>query len=122
MALDADNNSVGASGWRGFRVDATPPTIKKVKPVSPVKRRADLLIIFSEKVKGVGRKAVHLYLVGKKKPLRARVKLNKTGKKATLDPSSKLKVGKQYELRIKKGIKDVAGNPLVPVTYSVTAK
>lgn len=122
LALDTDGNIVAGSAWRSFRVDATPPTIKKVKPASPVKRKADLLLLFSEKVKGVGKKTVRLYLVGKKKPLRARVSMDKKGRKATLDPSSSLKLGKTYEVRIKPGIKDVAGNPLPPATYTVTAK
>ena len=34
----------------------------------------------------------------------------------------RLKLGKTYELRIKKGIKDVAGNPLAESTYVISAK
>ena len=90
--------------------------------MSPIKRKADLTIVLSEKVKGVSKKTIRFYLVGKKKPLKAKVKLSKTGRKATVDPKAGLKLGKTYELRIKKGIKDVAGNPLAESTYVITAK
>ncbi len=33
-ARDAAGNSLGTSATRSFRVDATPPTIKKIKPTS----------------------------------------------------------------------------------------
>ena len=52
-ALDAAGKSLGTSATRTFSVDATPPTIKKVKPASrKLKPKSLVIVVFSEPVTG----------------------------------------------------------------------
>jgi hypothetical protein len=123
-ARDAAEQTLGVSGARDFRVDATAPKIAKVTPGKP-KPTSTLAIKFSERVRGVSKSNVKLTLKGakgKKAKVKARVKLAATGTKATIDPKGKLKRGKTYILTVKAGVTDVAGNALAPVKLSVKVK
>jgi hypothetical protein len=46
--------------------------------------------------------------------------MSKSGKKATLKPKKRLLRGKTYNIRIRDGVTDVAGNPLESSTYPIT--
>ena len=119
-SLDTSGNTIATTDWRGFTVDATAPTILKRKPAgSGVKPTSTFTITLSEKVEGVSAKTVQLVL-GKKKVVKAKVKLNKSGTKITLKPKKRLARGKTYTLKIKDGITDTAGLPLASSTYPIT--
>jgi len=119
-SLDTSNNVIATTDWRGYTVDATAPTILKRKPEgSGIKPTSTFTITFSEKVQGVSSKTVQL-VFGKKKVIKAKVKLNKSGTKVTLKPKKRLLRGKAYTLKIKDGITDTAGLPLAPSTYPFT--
>jgi hypothetical protein len=110
---------VATTDWRGFTVDATPPTILKRKPEgSGVKPTSTFVLIFSEKVQGVSAKTIQL-VFGKKKVIKAKVKLSKSGKKVTIKPKKRLLRGKTYNLRVRDGITDTAGLPLPSSTYPI---
>jgi hypothetical protein len=120
ISLDTSGNVIAATDWRGFTVDATPPTILKRKPEgSGVKPTSKFVLTFSEKVEGVSSKTIQL-VFGKKKVVKAKVKLSKSGKKATIKPKKRLLRGKTYTLKIRDGITDTAGLPLPSSTYPIS--
>ena len=111
-ALDANGTSLGTSATRGFRVDATPPTIKKIKPESrKLKPKSLVTVVFSEKVKNVTKKTLFITPEGKKKPLKAKVTLNKKKTKAVIDAKKRFKPG-TYVVHATTKIQDLRGNPL----------
>jgi len=118
-SLDTSGNTIATTDWRGYTVDATPPTILKRKPEgSGLKPTSTFTITFSERVQGVSGKTIKL-MFGKK-VVKAKVKLNKSGTKVTIDPKKRLLRGKPYTMKIKDGITDTAGLPLEPSTYPFT--
>ncbi len=122
-ALDAAGKALGTSTTGSFRVDGTAPTVKSMKPSGSAKAKSVFVVTFSEKVSGAGKKTIKLYQKGKKKPLKAKVKV-KGGTKVTLKPKGKLKKGKTYTVKITyTRIRDEAGNPLVkPKKWKVTVR
>ena len=119
-ARDSNGAVLGTSAARAFRVDATPPTIKKITPPSKkLKPNSIVTVIFSEKVKGVSKKSLYITPKGKKKPMKAEVKIDKKGKKATIDVKARFKRG-TYVVHATTKIKDVAGNPLTGGEKSIT--
>lgn len=123
-ARDTAEQELGTSGARDFRVDATAPKVVKLKPGKP-KPKSTLVLMFTERVKGVSKSNVKLTLKGakgKRAKVKARVKLASTGTKATIDPKGKLKRGKTYVVTVKSGASDVAGNALAPVKLAVRVK
>jgi len=113
-AIDAAGKPLGISGTSGFRVDATAPTVKKIKPKG-IKSTSTLKIIFSERVKGVTKSTLKLKLKGakgKKAKVKAKVKLASSGTTATLNPKGKLKRGKTYILAVSPTITDMVGNAI----------
>ena len=118
-ALDAGGKALGTSAVRNFRVDSVPPTVAAMKPVGSATPKSVFVVTFSEKVKGVSKKTMKLYVKGKKKPVKAKVVVK--GRKVKLKPAAKLKKRKSYTIKLKNtAIKDVAGNQLVkPAKWSV---
>jgi hypothetical protein len=116
-AVDADGKVSGSSPWRAFRVDGTPPAIKKVTP-SPSKLKPKSLVVvkFTEPVTGVTNKSLYIKpsLKKKVKAMKAKVKLNKTKTKATIDIKGKFKRNVTYYLFATSKIRDLRGNELVP--------
>lgn len=123
-ALDAAGKTLGTSLTGSFRVDATAPSLKSMKPTGSATPKSVFVATFSEKVKGASKKTIKLFQKGKKKPLKAKVVVTKGGRKATLRPASKLKRGKTYLVKLTNSrIKDEAGNPLVkPKKWSVAVR
>lgn len=121
-ALDAAGRALGTSLTGSFRVDAIAPTLKTMKPASKASPKSVFVATFSEKVKGVSKKTMRLFLKGSKKPLKARVVITKGGRKATLKPKAKLKKGKSYTIKFThKKIRDLAGNALAkPKVWKIT--
>ncbi|WP_329957575.1 Ig-like domain-containing protein [Nocardioides anomalus] len=119
-ALDSSDHVMGTSDWRAFSVDATVPTITKRKPDGGLKVKAAITLTFSEKVQGVSAKTIQLKGKGKGGKVKFKVKLDKSGTKAKISHKGRLKKGAVYQLKIKDGITDVAGNPLAAATFSYT--
>ena len=115
-AYDGAGNPLATSATRQYKVDATPPQVKKLTP-EVLKAKSVLKAVFSEKVKGISEKSIKLYrLKGSKRVLvKSKVKVLKKGKAASIDPKGSIRRG-EYVLVFKhKKIKDLRGNLLVPI-------
>lgn len=122
VALDPNNQVIGASTWRTFRVDGTAPTVISMLPQGTVALTTNFTAKFSERVKGVGSTTMKLYLAGRTTPLPAVVKLSSDGKTAVLNPNSNLLHGRKYTIRLTSAIKDVAGNALKATSWQVVGR
>jgi hypothetical protein len=122
VALDANNQVIGASGWRSFRVDSTAPTVVSMLPQGTVSPSTNFNAKFSERVRNVNSTTMKLFQVGHATALPAVVKLSTDGKTAVLNPNSNLLHGKSYVIKLSSGIKDVAGNALAATKWQVVAK
>jgi hypothetical protein len=110
---------IAVTDWRGYTVDATPPTILKRKPEGAgLKATSTFVLIFSERVVGVSKKTVQLVLG--KKVVKAKISFSKTGKKVKIKPKHHLVRGKAYKMKVKDGITDTAGLPLLSSVYPIT--
>jgi len=121
-AQDPNQGTLAQSGWRSFKVDGTAPIVVSRSPVTTAARTANFVAKFNEPVTGVTTVTVKLFVKGRTAPLPASVTLSANKMVATLNPSSNLVAGKVYTLRLKQGIKDRAGNALVPTSWSAKAK
>ncbi|HET6562765.1 MAG TPA: Ig-like domain-containing protein [Marmoricola sp.] len=120
--LDANGKIIKSSEWRGFTVDSTRPTVTVRKPTGKVGRATTFTVRFSERVVNVTTSTARVYLKGSPNPVSAKVKLNTTGRTATIDPVRNLKPGKVYTVRLTPGITDTAANPLVGSSWKVTVR
>jgi hypothetical protein len=121
-AYDLKGAVLGRSPWRGFSVDGTAPRVVKKTPTRTATRTANFVATFSEPVKNVNTTTMALFVKGQQHRLSATVKMSNKGKTATLNPAVNMRVGKFYTLKLLKGIRDRAGNPLKPLSWSVTVK
>lgn len=121
-SLDAANQVVGASPWRGFRVDSTPPALTSYGPTGKVPTTTTFVVRFSEPVSSVHTRSFKIYRTGSTTKLLATVVLNPAGTRATLDPVTSLKSGKKYTIKLNAGVRDPAGNRLVATSWTVTAR
>ena len=103
-------------------MDATHPTVTSKSPRTTAYRTANFTAGFSERVTGVTTSTMKIFRKGYSTPLRTTVTLSSDGRKATLNPSSNLVVGKYYTVRLYSTIKDPAGNSLVATSWQVRAK
>lgn len=111
-SLDASGNVIRSSGWRGFKVDATGPTVTSTAPSDySVSAKATFKATFSERVRNVSGTTVRLYKDGGVR-VTARVVLSADRRTATLDPSSKLRRNTTYTLKLSEAITDSQGNRL----------
>jgi hypothetical protein len=121
-AYDAVDNVLGVSEWRSFQVDGTHPTVTSKSPTTRATRTANFTAGFSERVSGVSTTSMKIVRKGYTTPLKATVTLSSDGRKATLNPSSNLLVGKYYTVRLDSTIKDTASNALVATSWTVRAR
>jgi hypothetical protein len=120
-AYDTSNGALGSSAWRRFTVDTARPTVTGKSPATRATRKSNFVVKFSEPVSGATSATMKLYVEGRTTPLSAVVTPNSDRRKATLNPSSNLVVGKRYQVRCSTGIKDEAGNKLVAYSWKVKA-
>jgi hypothetical protein len=118
-SFDASNNLMGASAWRPFRVDATAPTVIRKSPIETGIAKSVIRVDFSERVSGVTSSSFKIFPKGSAAALPSTVKAVNKHKSATLDPNKNLKVGKAYTIKLLAGIKDAAGHPLKPMTWTI---
>jgi hypothetical protein len=116
---DANNQVIGVSPWRPFRVDATSPTVIRKVPVDTGHPKTVIKVDFSERVSGVTSSSFKIFQKGSDAALAATVKSTNKHKSATLDPARNLKVGKSYIIKLLSQIKDPAGHSLKPVTWTI---
>ncbi|MGH3506619.1 MAG: Ig-like domain-containing protein, partial [Nocardioidaceae bacterium] len=121
-AYDLKGGVLGRSGWRAFSVDGTAPRVVKKTPTKTATRTANFVATFNEPVRGVNTTTMALFVKGQQHRLSSTVRMSNGGKTATLNPAVNMKVGRFYTLRLTKGIKDRGGNPLKPLSWSVTVK
>ena len=70
-----------------------------------------MTVVFTEKVKGVSKKSLFITPEGKKKPMKAKVTLNRKKTKAVIDVKPRFKPG-TYIVHATTKIKDLRGNPI----------
>ena len=121
-AYDLARNLLGTSAWRTAEVDTVAPRVVKKSPVRTAYRTASFVAKFSEPVRNVSRTTMKLYVQGREDPVRARVTLSSDAKTATLNPSSNMRVGAVYTLRLSSGITDRRGNRLQATSWKAKAK
>ncbi len=126
-SLDAAGKPISSTGWRPFSVrtvtvDTTRPTVTSKTPTTRAYRTANFTARFSERVTGVSARSMRIYRTGYATALRAKVTLSGDGRRATLNPSRNLKVGKYYTVKLSSTIKDRAGNSLAATPWRVRAR
>jgi len=103
--------------------DTTAPTVSAQTPAAnatKVSRTANITATFSEAVQGVSGTTFQLTNAATGAAITATVTYNATTRVATLDPSATLALKTQYRVTLvggTAGIRDLAGNPLVNVTW-----
>ncbi len=83
---------------------------------------ANFVARFSEPMRNLNTTTMALFVQGQQGRLSATVTMSNEGKTATLNLAVNLRVGKIYTLKLLAGIKDRAGNPLPPQSWTVTAQ
>jgi hypothetical protein len=123
VALDPAGKVLGSSATRSFRVDGTPPKVVSVTP-NPLKPKSTIKVVFSERVHGISKKSLQLYLKVHHKKVRIKgvVATAKKGKVATFNPRGRLKPGNYLVLFVSSRIKDRAGNTLAPSSVAPALK
>jgi hypothetical protein len=120
--LDASSQSLGASPWRGFKVDSIAPTVVKMTPKGKVARTTNFIATFSEPVKHVDTTTMQIFVKGQQHNLSAAVTMSNGNKTATLNPAANLQSGKVYTIKLTGQITDRGGNALAPTSWKATAK
>ncbi|WP_154605575.1 Ig-like domain-containing protein [Arthrobacter sp. AQ5-05] len=123
---DVAGNPLTAKTWTFITGPA--PTVTNRTPAvnaTRVSRTANITATFSEAVSGLpataaanGNFTIKRSSNGAVFP--SAVSYSSTTKVATLNPSGTLRANTQYTITLSNGIKDAAGNPLAPVTWSFT--
>lgn len=116
-AKDASRNVLGVSSWRQFTIDDIRPTVTAYTPRTSMRRGGNITATFSEPVRGVSSTTVRLYLGSTK--VRARVTYSTSLRRATLNPSTYLRRGKTYTVKVSGAIKDARGNLVVPKSWKI---
>ena len=121
-ALDADNQVTAVSATSYVVKDGTSPTVQTKTPVSnaPVSNGA-FTVTFSEKVKGLSASTFTMAIAGGGSPVAGTVTPGPTTETttATFRPTAPLTPGESYTLSVGSAIKDLNGNALVPMTWTV---
>lgn len=118
-ALDVEGAELGSSEWRSFKVDGSRPTVVTTAPFMLGKRGSNFTVTFSEPVYGVSRTTFRLYRKGTTTAIGAVVTVSADRRKAVLNPSVYLVVGRTYVAKLSSSIKDAKGNTLVAKSYEV---
>ncbi len=107
--------------------DVTAPTVTGRTPgvnAIGVVRGTNITATFSEPVSStsVNSSTMTLEITSTGALVTAVVTLSANGRTATLNPSVTLRPSTQYTVRVTSGITDIAGNPLVPYSWSFTTR
>ena len=108
----------------GVGKDDVAPVLKRHSPAAGakrVKRRANIVVEFSETVRGVDRRSLRLANAKSGRVVRAKV-TKVSGAVWQLDPKGKLRKDTTYRVRVRSGIHDRAGNPLKTGTWKFHTK
>ena len=122
VATSVGTRPVSLAGT-GKGEDGIAPKVVSKSPSSKaqrVKRGRDVVVGFSEEVRGVDRKSVRLASTRSGKVVRAKVTRSSGGDVWRLDPKGKLKGDTDYRVRLigaRSGIRDRAGNPLADTDW-----
>ena len=114
--------SVSLAGT-GKGTDRIAPKVVGTSPSSKakrVKRGKDVVVRFSEEVRGVDKKSVRLASLGPGGAVRSKITRLSGGDVWRLDPKGKLKRDTSYRVRLigaRSGIRDRAGNPLADTDW-----
>ncbi len=121
---DTAGNAMSSTTWSFKTVaDKTAPTVTSRAPGSGAKKVAastNVVIGFSEQVKGVSGTTVTLTNLSSGKKVAATVTLSANGRTVTLNPSAALGKGRQFQVKLTNGISDLAGNRLAALTWKFT--
>ncbi len=119
--LDAANNVVATSSIRSFAKDSTRPTVTANAPISSASITGPFTVSFSESVKGVSTTSFKMVIAGTATSIAGSVTPASTTAttNATFVPTRPLVPGQSYTLSLTTGILDLAGNPLVPFSWTV---
>jgi hypothetical protein len=118
---DIAGNPIAANSWTfttGLR-----PTVTATTPGAGrtgVPRTANFAAYISENVTGVGAGSFTLRKAGSTAVIPAAVTYNSVTKGATLNPNTTLAANTRYTAALTTAIKDGAGNPLLPASWSFT--
>jgi hypothetical protein len=118
---DIAGNPIAANSWTfttGLR-----PTVTATTPGAGrtgVPRTANFAAYISENVTGVGAGSFTLRKAGSTAVIPAAVTYNSVTKAATLNPNTTLAANTRYTAALTTAIKDGAGNPLLPASWSFT--
>jgi hypothetical protein len=126
-ALDVNRLPIGSTEWRTFTTttvqpDITKPTVTGKTPVTSAASTSNFVATFSEPVTGVSGRTMQLFRKGTTAPLAGTVTLSSTKRVATLNPTTNLRAGRVYVLKLRSGIADLAGNTLVATSWQATAR
>ncbi|MDP9437718.1 MAG: Ig-like domain-containing protein, partial [Actinomycetota bacterium] len=94
-----------------FEVDVA-PTVTKATPTGTAKARANVVAVFSEPMDPTTITGSTFTLKKGAQAVRARVSLDPTGKKATLNPRKDLQAGAKYTATVAIAAKDLWGTAL----------
>jgi hypothetical protein len=120
-AKNAGGGTIGVSGWRRFGVDTVKPTVTSKSPTTKASRTSNFSAKFSEPVKGVSTSTMRIYNSGSSTPRSAKVTLSSDKRTATLNPSTDLRPGSYYVIKLSSGITDLKGNALSSYSWKVKA-
>ena len=118
---DIAGNPIAASSW-AFTTGPR-PTVTATTPGAGrtgVPRTANFAAYISENVTGVGTGSFTLRKAGSTTVIPATVTYNSVTKVATLNPNATLAANTRYTAALTTAIKDGAGNPLLPASWSFT--
>jgi hypothetical protein len=116
------HNVIDLAGQAPPPVDTTPPTVTSTTPAANatgVQVGASVSAIFSEAVNGVSTSSFTLTPQGGS-ALTATVTYDSANKTAALDPNADLLPNTTYTAQLTSDITDLAGNVLVPLSWSFT--
>lgn len=119
-AADARGNAAVSPSARKWTVDTIRPRIVRLAPLGGkrgVSPKANLEVTFSEKMKArtFNRNTFNLKKRRTGETVKATLRYNATTRKVTLNPRDNLERGVAYQATLKggkRGVKDLAGNPL----------
>jgi subtilisin-like proprotein convertase family protein len=109
--------NVSAPAADSILLDTTGPRVRSTRPgwrATGVRRGANIRAVLEEAVRPgtVSRSTVRLTEIGTRTAVRVRVRYVAAKRKIVVDPRRRLAAGTTYQVRIRRGVKDLAGNRL----------
>lgn len=117
QVLDASNNVIATSETRMFTKDGKAPTVTSHAPTFNASLTGAFTVGFSEPVEHVSTGTLKVTISGKSTTVAGSV--TSTATSASFKPSTALVPGQSYQISLTSGITDLAGNPLVPYSWTV---